>query len=495
MCTYLNKTGSTYYFRRPVPDDLLGQFKTERGNPRTEWKRSLGTKDREVAKRLLRPHEIETDRLIDEAKDARRVAAPLSLVELAASARQREERAAEAAQEAASTMRRAARSELRTLWRERRNTSTAELSPDQAAAVDLIRERDAEISDLQAAVALMQHGNDKLGLPRQLAPPAARALATKELPPIEVSLSALFEDFAKSGAATGHTVGKWRAAITRLVEHLGHDDATAVTRTDVSGWLKSLVAEGLSVRTVKGTYRAAVARVLKLAHGDGILADNVAAGMEVRGPKPIKVKPNDISDSEAQVILSAALEPQPLGISDHHALARRWAPWICAYTGARIAEITQMRACDIRLVEGVWVFHITPEAGSIKNNEFRSAPIHSHLIEQGILALAKAGDETPLFYDPGAARKQDAVQKQPQQVASKLAKWVRQLGVTQVAQPNHGWRHRFKTQARTFGIPADVRDAIQGHAANSQGENYGEQPLGPLKEAIERLPRYEVAEN
>jgi hypothetical protein len=33
MCTYLNRTGATYYFRRPVPDDLLGHFRTERGNP------------------------------------------------------------------------------------------------------------------------------------------------------------------------------------------------------------------------------------------------------------------------------------------------------------------------------------------------------------------------------------------------------------------------------------------------------------------------------
>lgn len=52
MCTYLNKTGATYHFRRMVPDDLLGHFKTERGNPRLEWKRSLGTKDRDEAKRL-----------------------------------------------------------------------------------------------------------------------------------------------------------------------------------------------------------------------------------------------------------------------------------------------------------------------------------------------------------------------------------------------------------------------------------------------------------
>jgi hypothetical protein len=70
MCTHLNRTGATYYFRRKVPDDLQGFFHTSGGKPRTEWKRSLGTKDREEAKRLLRPHVIETDSLIDEARAA-----------------------------------------------------------------------------------------------------------------------------------------------------------------------------------------------------------------------------------------------------------------------------------------------------------------------------------------------------------------------------------------------------------------------------------------
>ena len=70
MCTHLDKTGSTYYFRRPVPRDLIGQFITATGKPRTEWKFSLGTKDREQAKRLLRPHVSETDRLIDQARAA-----------------------------------------------------------------------------------------------------------------------------------------------------------------------------------------------------------------------------------------------------------------------------------------------------------------------------------------------------------------------------------------------------------------------------------------
>jgi integrase len=490
MCTYLNKTGATYYFRRPVPDDLLGHFLTERGNARTEWKRSLGSKDREEAKRRLRQHVGETDRLIDDARLALRIAPQASPDALAALEQAREEQRALEELEAESRARKSARSELRTVWHRRKMSSTAELTPEQAAAVDLIRQRDAEVEQLRAALAVMEAGNEKLGIPGRV------VLATKEVearpfPPSgapKLSLFGLFEDYAESGAATAHTVAKWRAAINAFVEHLGHEDAISVSRADVSGWLKSLVAGGLAVRTVKGTYRAAVARVLKLAHDDGLLAENPAARIEVRGPKATKTKRDDISDDEAQVILAAALRPQP-GLGEHHALARRWAPWICAYTGSRITEVTQMRSCDILQEDGVWAFRITPEAGSVKDGEFRLVPIHSHLIEQGVLSLASASD-APLFYDPSAARNPDAVQKQAAQLGSKLAKWVRALGVTEVALPNHGWRHRFKTNARLVGIPADVRDAIQGHAVRTKGESYGNQPIVVLRDAVERLPRY-----
>jgi len=68
MCTYLNRTGSKYYFRRPIPKDLIGHFKTETGGVRREWKYSLGVTDRGMAKPLMRPYEIETDRLILEAR-------------------------------------------------------------------------------------------------------------------------------------------------------------------------------------------------------------------------------------------------------------------------------------------------------------------------------------------------------------------------------------------------------------------------------------------
>ncbi|MEY9463866.1 site-specific integrase [Bradyrhizobium ottawaense] len=34
-------------------------------------------------------------------------------------------------------------------------------------------------------------------------------------------------------------------------------------------------------------------------------------------------------------------------MTEENAAARRWVPWLCAYTGARVNEITQLRACDV----------------------------------------------------------------------------------------------------------------------------------------------------
>jgi integrase len=311
-------------------------------------------------------------------------------------------------------------------------------------------------------------------------------------PKAVVSITDLFEGYAKTGTATAHTVRKWRSAVESFVQHLGHDDAARVTRADAHAWFDALIQRGLSVRTVRVTYRAAIARVFKVAHDRGRLASNPLERLEVIGPKETQTRRKDLSDSEAQTILRAALGPQPKGLSAAHARARRWVPWICAYSGARVNEITQLRAMDIRQIDGVWVFHITPKAGSVKTGKARSVPIHSHLIEQGITDLAKAGDETPLFYQPAAVRVGSKSHPLHTQMGSKLAEWVRGLGVTEVQSPNHGWRHRFKTMARRVGMDPEARDAIQGHATRTEGQAYGHWPVDALRAEVEKLGRYEV---
>ena len=69
MCNYLDKVGSTYYFRRAVPDGVRPFIRTASGAARTEWKFSLHTKDRDTAKRLVPSHTLATDAQIDAARE------------------------------------------------------------------------------------------------------------------------------------------------------------------------------------------------------------------------------------------------------------------------------------------------------------------------------------------------------------------------------------------------------------------------------------------
>lgn len=60
-------------------------------------------------------------------------------------------------------------------------------------------------------------------------------------------------------------------------------------------------------------------------------------------------------------------------------------------------------------------------------------------------------------------------------------------------QPNHGWRHRFKTVARSVRMDPEARGLIPGHAPASQGEEYGVWTMPALLVEIEKLPRFDVA--
>jgi hypothetical protein len=58
-----------------------------------------------------------------------------------------------------------------------------------------------------------------------------------------------------------------------------------------------------------------------------------------------------------------------------------------------------------------------------------------------------------------------------------------------VKPPNHGWRHRFKTIARSVGIDPRVMDAIQGHAARTAGDDYGDVTIAAMPLALAKFPK------
>jgi integrase len=70
-------------------------------------------------------------------------------------------------------------------------------------------------------------------------------------------------------------------------------------------------------------------------------------------------------------VIRASLAPKPrTAESACTTAAKRWIPWLCAFSGARVAEIAQLRKVDIRLDETIQHGRITSDAGSVKTGLF-----------------------------------------------------------------------------------------------------------------------------
>lgn len=75
-----------------------------------------------------------------------------------------------------------------------------------------------------------------------------------------------------------------------------------------------------------------------------------------------------------------------------------------AYSGARVGELAQLRRQEVRMEQGHWTIHLTPEAGTIKTNEARTVVLHLHVVELGFPEFAQAAQPGHLFLKPTAAR-------------------------------------------------------------------------------------------
>lgn len=487
MCEYLvppSRGRSNYYFRRAVPLHLRDALE------KTEWSYSLRTKDRVEAKRRRLVEEARTTALI-EAAEAQLMASAVDAPE----AEEVPERNADAdylesllsrqvtlAEQAAAeqALRRAGRLDLVADIMRRTKGETFAMSPEDAAIKDVIR------------VAIEADRRKRTDMPE---PTKAAA------PRVPVPLLDLFDAYvAERRTLAPSTVTGWRGYMRNLIHFLGHDDAGKVTPDDVIEWKDRLLVtrkrdgELLSKRTIEDGYLAAARAIFSWAAKNRKIGANPAADVSIRLTHADKAEKRDYTDAEARAVLAASLVPYEGRAAETTKLARRWVPWLCAYTGARVGEIGQLRGQDVTEIEGVWCLHITPEAGTVKTKRARIVPIHSHLIEMGFLAVAKAAGDAPIFYDPGQQRLPEANGRQHKKVGERLAKWVRDdVKITDPAvDPSHGWRHRFKSEAREEDIDREARDRLQGHAASTEGEKYGGWRVKALQREIEKLPRYNV---
>lgn len=313
-----------------------------------------------------------------------------------------------------------------------------------------------------------------------------------------VSLMGLVEGWWKEALAAGKsdsTYESYSNTFRLFSTFLGHDDALRVTPHDVVAFkdhrLSSVnpkTKRSVSAKTVKGSDLTALKSVFDWAVSNLKVPSNPATGVTVKLGKKMKVRERDFTNTEASSLLKAASSALDNKTRPHQTdLAKRWVPWLCAYSGSRVGEMVQLRKEDIRREGEEWIMSVTPEAGTVKGKEQRDIPLHPHLIEMGFAEFVERSKAGYLFMTikPGKTFRGTWQSKK-----NRLAEFAREIVKDPNVAPNHGWRHTFKTKGFEAGIQEKVLDAICGHAPASVGRAYGSVSLQTRIDALNAFPRY-----
>jgi site-specific recombinase XerD len=161
--------------------------------------------------------------------------------------------------------------------------------------------------------------------------------------------STLIAEWARERKAQDKTKYGFEKIITKLSKHLGHDDAAAVTDTDLISWKESLIQSDLSPKTIKN-HLLVVKTLFKFAKANKKIAANVAAEVSYQARTDPREKRLGYSDEDARRILIAAR-----GETEPHL---RWVPWLACFTGARLEELVGAMVRDLETIDGIPCLHI-----------------------------------------------------------------------------------------------------------------------------------------
>jgi integrase len=289
-----------------------------------------------------------------------------------------------------------------------------------------------------------------------------------------------------------NTIKRYRGSFRSFDAFVAGRDVRTLTGDDVFAWaVHRRDREAVSPRAINKNDLVALSSVLRWASGRSggqLLTENVASGISLDEPRIVLQRERTFREGEIAAILSAASGVTPDARNPTRSAARRWCPWLAAYSGARIAELTNLHLEDIRTEGGFAFMHLRVT----KTGKARTVPLHAHLIEQGFLAFVEACGPGPLFYDP-KRRREGAMAPQAEIQGRQVGKWVREtVNLDPGVDPNHGWRHTWKTRALGAGIEERLRDAITGHRIASVGRRYETPTLMMLADAMSRFPCYSV---
>ena len=288
------------------------------------------------------------------------------------------------------------------------------------------------------------------------------------------------------------TIRRYGPSVASLDAWFKGRDWRLLTDRDIFAWATDRhKVDGISPSTINRNDLVAISSVLawptKLSGGK-LIAANAAAGVKLDLPKNLVKREKMFRHHEISAILKLARSVEPSTRYPRASASRRWCPWLCAYSGARIQETLWLQKENIRQEGGIWVMDFP----NTKDGFARSVPIHRELIDEGFLAFVDNSPTGFLFVED-KGRNAASTRSAQELRAAEIASWVQsKIQLERGVSPNHAWRHSWITYAEAAGIPKRFSNRITGHNSGDASDGYVNGLSAFLALEMEKFPAYKV---
>jgi integrase len=310
-------------------------------------------------------------------------------------------------------------------------------------------------------------GARKLGFSDAVAPASGGETISQAA---EAWLAELGRD--KSAAPRDTTLDGHRLRVRAFVDKCGDLPLTDVTRAIASDFLGGLDVS----RRTRNNYAQTLKCVFKCAGRRGRFSnteeDNPFGDQRSKVVAGSSYEP--FTDAELQALFDALpRQTKPAKHSPETALP--WAALIALYSGARLEEIAQLNAADIRDADAnggkLTVIDIHNGGTNKLKNESaaRLVPVHSELVRAGLLDYVQYTANGPLF--PGLTRRASKGGKVGARLGEIFRKRLVALGLKREGLCFHSFRHTVAGRLDAAGVPQSDAARVLGHAV--AGMSYG----------------------
>jgi len=287
------------------------------------------------------------------------------------------------------------------------------------------------------------------------------------------------------------TLASFQFAYDLMREHCNALTPALLSRDDGIKLRDALLAKGEMSRATIAKYLGFLQAIFECSVEDGKLSANPFKKIVVNVDEVQRAQKSRMpfERSDLKAIVSSSLyqpgfEPRKgLGVSCF------WLPLLGIWTGARLEELCQLHAEDVRFDEEsqAWYLDIHAEGSrKVKTlSSIRRVPVHLELVKVGFLDFTASVKTGPLF----SMLKADKYGKLGTVWSTWFGRYLDELKITDPRLVFHSFRHTFiqHCKEKVSAIPAEVREAMVGHLSPKAIESIYGQPQYPLLPMVQAM--------